>query len=150
MTDQDINWGYNCLTTGVHHGRPETIWNIPLGYAVQIYGSVVLEEMVVSRIYNDAVQMVEHGLEPRPSQKWADRVKEIARERFEGILAAKVEELSDYYLSPSWARDIQDVAERIDRNKLNPHYEPLHNHDSINLLCRIIGVGSSIAAANEE
>jgi hypothetical protein len=149
MMDQEINWGFNCLTTGSHHGNPETIWNIPLGYAVQIYARDVLEEMVVSRIYNDAMQFVEHGVEPRPSQAWADRVKEIARERFGDTLDAKVKDLSAYYQSEMWARDTKDAAERIQRNKLNPHYEPLHSHDSINLLCRMIGVGSSITAAGE-
>lgn len=148
--NQEINWGFNCLTTGPHHGRPEAIWNIPLRYAKQIYGDAVLEEMVVSRIYNDAMQMVEHGLEPRPSQAWAERVREIARERFQTTLDAKVKELSTYYQSDMWTRDTKDAAERIQRNKLNPHYEPLHSHDSINQLCRMIGVGSSIAAAKGE
>lgn len=150
MNDQEINWGFNCLTTGVHHGRPEAIWNIPLGYAVQIYGQVVLEEMVVARIYNDAMQMVEHGLEPRMSQEWAERVKELAHERFETTLENKFKEISDYYQSESWVRDIQEAAGRIKRDKLNPHYEPLHSHDSINQLCRMIGVGSSISAARGE
>lgn len=147
MTNQEINWGFNCLTTGVHHGRPEEIWNIPLGYAVQIYARSVLEEMVVSRIYNDAMQMVEHGLEPRPTKDWADRVKELARERFEMTLDDRVRALSEYYDSRSWAHDTQDAADRIQRNKLNPNYAPLHSHDSINQLCRMVGVGSSIAAA---
>lgn len=150
MTDQEINWRFNCLTTGVHDGRPEQIWNIPLGYAVQIYGRDVLEDMVVARIYNDAMQMVEHGLEPRPFQAWAEMTKKIARERFEETLDAKIKELSDYYQSHSWAYDIRDVVGRIENNKLNPNYEPLHGHDSINLLCRMIGVGSSITAAKRE
>jgi hypothetical protein len=150
MNTEDINWGFNCLTMGVHHGRPEEIWNIPLGYAVQIYARDVLEEMVVSRIYNDAMQMVEHGVEPRPTKEWADRVKELARERFEMTLDDRVRGLSEYYDSRSWAYDTQDVAERIGRNKLNPNYAPLHSHDSINQLCRMVGVGSSIAAAKGE
>src|SRR3954465_6165533 len=57
-----INWGYNCLTSGVHHGRPEAIWNIPLLYAAtEVFRRDILRELVISRIYNDAMQMVEHG-----------------------------------------------------------------------------------------
>jgi hypothetical protein len=80
MTETDIEWGYNCLTDGVHHGRPEAIWNIPLGYAKQIYGDIVLREM--------------------------------------------------------------EVTGRIKREELNRGYAPLHGHDTINMLCRIIGMSA--------
>jgi hypothetical protein len=42
--------------------------------------------------------------------------------------------------------DMENIVELIERDKLNPHYEPLHPHDTINLLCRILGVGAEIKA----
>jgi hypothetical protein len=34
-------------------------------------------------------------------------------------------------------------------NKLNPFYEPLHTHDSLNLLCRIVGMSARYKAGQE-
>lgn len=146
----DINWGHNCLTAGVHHGRPEAIWNLPLGYAYQIYGDVVLREMVVARIYNDAMQVVENHFEADFTKEWAERVKELAEEMYAGTFDDKFKELSLYYMSNSWTREIQEAAGRIKRDKLNPGYAPLHPHDSINMLCRILGTSASIRASQGE
>lgn len=146
--DTNIEWGYNCLTSWVHHGRPEEIWNLPAGYAVQIYGRIVLEELIVARIYNDAMQMVEHN--DKYDEAWAERIKELAHERFSDVLENKIEELNKYYTSQSWIRDIQGVVGLVKKNKLNPGYAPLHNHDSINLLCRIIGVSAEQSASREK
>jgi hypothetical protein len=142
MTETEIEWGYNCLTDGVHHGRPEAIWNIPLGYARQIYGDIVLREMVVARIYNDAMQIVEHHFEAGFTKEWAERIKETANEIFPDVLDSKLKELNDYYQSHGWVRDIQEVTGRIKREELNRGYAPLHGHDTINMLCRIIGMSA--------
>ena len=152
-----IEWGYNCLTQGVHHGRPETIWNLPLGYAVLIYGQDVLKEIVVARIYNDAMQYVDNspfvqkgtGATMEITSEWATRIKEIAEDKFLDTLKRTDRGLADYYTSSQWRTDIQGIVDLVKQDKLNPHYEPLHSHDSINLLCRIIGVGASIQASKE-
>src|SRR4051794_24692578 len=48
----EINWGYNCLTAGIHHGRPEALWNLPLYYAATVlFDKDTLKEIVISRIY---------------------------------------------------------------------------------------------------
>jgi hypothetical protein len=153
----EINWGYNCLTQSIHHGRPEAIWNLPMGYAKLIYGPDVLKDLVVARIYNDAMQyvvaspFVQKGTGATTSFKkeWADQVKEYAENWFPRTLRQKLVELDQYYTSSGWKNDIQDVVERVEANKLNPGYQPLHGHDSINMLCRIIGVSCSIEASKD-
>lgn len=147
-SDTEINWGYNCLTQGVHHGRPETIWNIPLLYAATfVFREHVLKSLVVARIYNDALQIVDHN--DKHTDEWATRVREIAEERYDNILQTKIGEISKYYKTPGWELEQQESARRVIENKLNPGYEPLHPHDSINMLCRIIGVSASIKASRE-
>lgn len=141
-----IDWNQNCLTQGVHDGRQESLWQMPLGYAQKIYGGSVLAEMVIARVYNDAMQVVEHSSEEAFTKEWAERVKEIVSERFQDVFESKLKELSDYYKSSMFKRDTLDAVDRIERQKLNPNYEPLHHHDSINLLCRILGVSAFYAA----
>lgn len=141
-----IDWNQNCLTQGVHDGRQESLWQMPLGYAKQIYGDDVLRDMVVARVYNDAMQVVENASEAAFTNEWASRVKELVNERFQDVLDSKLKELSDYYKSSMFMRDTLGAVDRIERQKLNPNYEPLHHHDSINLLCRILGVSAFYAA----
>lgn len=145
----EINWGYNCLTSGIHHGRPEEIWNLPLVHAVQIYGNVLLKEIVVARIYNDAMQFVKHTNTDHAitTPEWADRVKALAEEQFDCVLKDKIDEISDFYKSSGWVRDIRDVADRVSSDTLNSNYKPLHGHDSINMLCRILGQRAAIEAS---
>jgi hypothetical protein len=148
-TTTDIEWGYNCLTVGIHHGRPEKIWNLPLIHATWMFSEAELKELVISRIYNDAMMYVEHGEEPRLPKEWADRVKELAEEMYLRTLKVKVGEINRYYASPEWRNEVEGVIKRVENNKLNPHYEPLHPHDTINLLCRIIGSSCSRKASEE-
>lgn len=140
--EPEINWGYNCLTIGVHHGRPEQLWNLPLLQAYEMFGED-LKDLVVYRIYTDALIFVHRGLEPRPNKEWAEKVKTQAENLYHDMLQRKVDEIDDYYKSPMWKRDVGDVVERIKNNKLNPFYQPLHAHDSVNMLCRILGVSAS-------
>lgn len=142
----NLEQGFNCLTQGVHHGRPEAIWNLPLGYATQIYGQSALEEIVVARIYNDAIELVtlspftpSEGESFSFTQEWADRMRIQARADFSRLLDRKVAELGEYYTSSVWHNDVRRVQEGIRADKLNPHYAPLHGHDTINMLCRILG-----------
>ena len=152
-----INWGFNCLTEGIHHGNPEPIWNIPLMQAISIFRRHVLKSLVVARIYNDALQYVDHspfvqkgtGATMEIAPEWATRTREIAEERYDRTLQLKVGELSNYYNSPEWEREQQDTARRVIEDKLNPGYKPLHPHDSINLLCRILGTKSAIEASKD-
>lgn len=147
MTDEaSINWGYNCLTAGVHHGRPEEIWNIPLLYAAGIYKRQTLKSLVIARIYNDALQIVDHN--DRFDNEWASRVREIAEEKYDTQLQHKIGELSRYYKSRSWEIEQEDIARRVIDDKLNPHYQPLHDHDTINMLCRILGTTASMKATS--
>lgn len=141
----DIDWRQNCLTAGVHDGRPEAIWNIPLLHAVGIFRRHTLKGLVIARIYNDAVQIVDHN--DKFDDEWATRVREFAEETYDSTLQHKVGELSTYYKSPRWEREQEDTVRRVIEDKLNPHYEPLHTHDTINLLCRIIGVSASQKAS---
>ena len=156
MTQSEIEWGYNCLTLGVHHGRPEALWNLPLLQATVIFRMNDLEQIVITRIYNDAMQYVEHnrsiiveqvGTDERTkmvfTQEWANQVKQIAEKKYLKHLKHKLGELTRYYNSPIWRQDIDGVIERIKEDKLGSSYQPLHSHDSINMLCRIIGVSSS-------
>lgn len=139
--DQEINWGYNCLTNGIHHGRPEAIWNIPLNYAISIYSAQTLKSLVIARVYTDALQIV--GYNDAYNDAWATRVRENAEQIYDHTLTHKVGELSNYYKSPQFARDAEDAVRRVIDDKLNPFYAPLHGHDSVNMLCRIVGSGAS-------
>lgn len=144
------NWSFNCLTGDVHHGRPEKLWNLPLIYAVEIFEMEDLRAIVVARIYNDAMQYVEcspftqRGTDKTVvyTQEWADRVKTASEELYSELIETKVKELGAYYGSSHRQSDIQNpdygVVALVKQNKLNPHYEPLHSHDSINLFCRIL------------
>lgn len=149
MSTTEINWGYNCLTVGVHHGRPEALWTLPLLQAARIFQAEPLKELVIARIYNDAMQMVEYGNEPRMPKTWADQTKEYADNWFRHVFQRKIGELVKYYDSPNWSHDIEEVILRVRQNKLNPHYEPLHGHDSINMLCRILGSSASREASKD-
>lgn len=142
-TSTEINWRYNCLTTGVHDGRPEPLWNLPLVQAIHMFSADDLKDLVIYRIYTDALIYVNCGLEPRPSKEWAEKIKEVAEERYSRTLQHKIGEIAQYYESPMWKREVTGVVERVKNNRLNPNYEPRHGHDSINLLCRILGVGAA-------
>jgi hypothetical protein len=142
-----INWRQNCLTEGPHDGRWEPIWNIPLMHAISIFRRQVLKSLVIARIYNDALQIVDHNNDF--DNAWASRVREISEERYDNTLQLKVGELSNYYNSPGWELEQQEAVRRVIEDKLNPGYKPLHNHDSINMLCRIIGMSASIEASQE-
>lgn len=154
----DINWGYNCFTGDVHHGRPESLWKLPLlQAALQMFGADELKELVIARIHNDAMQFVTAspfiqkgtGATTRFTQEWADKVKECAEAKYRNVLQQKIGEISNYYNSPTWKNDQKDVVERLKANKLNSHYEPLHDHDSLNLLCRILAVSADIQVSRQ-
>lgn len=141
----EINWRHNCLTVGVHDGSPEAIWNISLLHAVKIIDEVTLEELIIARIYNDAMQMVENNDDL--DKAWADRVRIHSIANYKEVLKQKVEELERYYSSVGWGLEMQEAARRLKVGKLNPHWAPLHHHDTLNLLCRIIGSSASRAAS---
>lgn len=143
----EINWGYNCLTEGVHHGRPETIWNLPLNYAIGLFSKQQLALLVLTRIHRDALQITLHN--ERFDTEWANRVRAYAEKKYDITLQHKVGEISLYYKSPGFKADLDRVVELVEKDHLNVFYEPLHSHDSINMLCRILGVSSSIKASEE-
>lgn len=149
----EINWGFNCLTVGIHHGRPEALWNLPLFQAAYMFRKEELQELVIARIYNDAMQFVEHGnhevVDPVVTPEWAEQVKSHAKESYMRTLQHKVGEISKYYQSLEWLRDQQMVVERVKANKLGRGYDPRHSHDSLNLLCRILGTSASRKATRE-
>jgi len=145
----EITWGYNCLTTGIHHGRQEILWNLPLFQALSMFTAYELKDLVINRIYTDALIIVHRGPEPRPSQEWAEKIKKYAEELFPNLFQQKIGELSNYYQSGPWRQDVQVVINRVKDNRLNPNYHPLHSHDSINMLCRIIGTSAVHKAARE-
>ena len=149
MSTTEINWRHNCLTVGPHDGRWEAIWTMPLLHAARIFRADPLKELVIARIYNDAMQMVEYGDEPRMPKTWADQTKEYAENWFLHIFQNKIGELVKYYASPHWERDVEDAVEQVKADKLNPGYAPLHPHDSINMLCRIIGSQASREASKD-
>lgn len=154
----DINWGYNCLTAGVHHGRPEALWNLPLLYARRLFKVDELQSIVVTRIYNDAMVYVssapiaQEGFEDlnTSTEEWAEKTRSLAQESFVAVLNGKIDELNEYYDTKEWRLATYGVIKRIKKDKLNPGYQPLHPHDSINKLCRILGTSSSIEASKEK
>jgi len=147
-----INWGFNCLTVGIHHGRPETIWNLTLVQASYMFREFTLRDLVLARIYNDAMQFVENGtpavVGPVIDQEWADKLRVYAEEHYRSTLQHKVGEISQYYQSGGWQDEQQRIVERVRANKLNPHFDPRHPHDSINMLCRILGTKASRAVSS--
>lgn len=141
-----INWRHNCLTVDVHDGRPEALWNLPLFQAAYMYPKEELKELVLARIFNDAMQFVDTN-PSRFNEEWAEKVRAHAEEMYMRTLQHKIGEISTYYQSPEFQRDVKGVVERVQADRLNAHYAPLHNHDSINMLCRIIGVSSTLAVS---
>jgi hypothetical protein len=150
MKTTEINWSYNCLTVGIHHGRPERLWNLPLLQAAQMFSGEDLKDLVVSRIYADALIYVHSGDEPRPTEKWAERVKELAEKRYLRIFQSMIGEISRYYQMPEHKRELHDAVVLVKDNGLGRHYQPLHSHDSINMLCRILGTSSSAKISLED
>lgn len=151
MSNENINWGFNCLTSGIHHGRPEAIWNLPLLQANYMFNVEELQTLVTTRIYNDAMLYVEHGLpkEVRPSKQWAEKVERLADQKFSTVYDRKRQELLEYYNSEAWLTSVSDILELVSENKLNPGHNPLHSHDSINMLCRILGTSCTVEASRE-
>jgi len=144
IPEPEINWGYNCLTSGIHHGRPEALWTLPLLQAATMFTDNELQAMVVGRIHTDALIMVHRG-EDNPewlTEEWAQRLKEEAENLYGSLLEAKLDELNSYYDSPAYRRDMTGIVVRVLDNRLNPHFNPLHNHDSVNMLCRILGMSA--------
>lgn len=138
------NWGYNCLTTTVHHGRPEAIWKLPLRHAAQMFGIDGLKQIVVARIRNDAQMFVDHSIDvpadlPFELADMPDKLAELAEFYFLPTFGRKLTEINDYYDSIAWRKDVEEVIVWLQEDRLNPHYQPLHSHDSINMLCRILG-----------
>jgi hypothetical protein len=146
VDENEINWGFNCLTTGIHHGRPEAIWNIPLLHAIHIYHREMLRDLVISRIHKDALQFTLHNQEYTTA--WANRVRAIAQEKYRTTIQHTVGELSNYYNTPEFERGSDQAARLFAEDKLNPGYKPLHGHDSINMLCRILGTKASREASS--
>jgi hypothetical protein len=153
-----INWRHNCLTDGIHDGRPEAIWNIPLLHTTYLFTPVLLQKLVVDRIYNDAMQFVGATFTHKATgqttklafdKECAEKIKEAAAPMVLPTYHQKCDELEKYYRSSSFRRDIEDVVERNTEDKLNPFYEPLHTHDSLNLLCRIVGMSARYKAGQE-
>lgn len=147
MNTTEIDWSQNCLTDSVHGGRDGDIWHIPLLYASMVIPSDALEEIVISRIYNDAMQIV--GISEIRTEQWAEHVKQHAEKRYRRTLNSKLAELRNYYASPSWKLDMQRAGMYVTRDILNPGYAPLHNHDTVNLLCRILGMTARMNADKE-
>lgn len=141
MINDTVDWSQNCLTGGIHNGRDGKLWAIPLGYAVVIFDAETLRELVIERIYSDAMQVVEHS--DKHSQAWADAIKHYAELMYMNKLQHKVGELSNYYKSANWRSDQQGAVRRVKEGTLNVNYEPLHGHDTINLFCRIVAVSAS-------
>lgn len=151
-----IEWGFNCLTGGPHHGRPEKIWNLPLVQTQYMFTPEQLQELVVDRIFNDAMQFVENssyfeemGNKPY-TKEWAERVKKAAAPQVLVVFDRKVKEIEKYYASMSFKSDLYRAIERNKENKLNPGYEVSHPHDTINLLCRMVGQGALYDAAKNQ
>src|SRR3954464_15169718 len=103
--ESKINWGYNCLTAGIHHGRPEPLWNLPLLQAFMMFGVDGLKHLVVARIYTDAMQFIDTP-ESSVSQEWATKTRDLAEENFNALLDSKIAELIAYYESSSWHIEI--------------------------------------------
>lgn len=144
----EINWGYNCLTPGIHHGRPELLWNLPILQAVEMFTPENLKAIVLGRIHTDALIMV-NRLESKGewmTEEWAQRLRDHAEDRYVPYLESKLDEIRTYYKSASYERNQVDMVVRVLDNRLNPHYNPLHAHDSLNMLCRILGLSAWRAA----
>lgn len=140
-----MEWGYNCLTSGIHHGRPEAIWDLPLQYGITMFEFDGLKKIVVARIYNDAKQFVDHAPTDHniTTPEWAIRVRDLAEEQFEDFYNRKLTEILEYYSSAGWTTTAHGIISQIQTNTLNVHYNPRHAHDSINMLCRILGTSCS-------
>src|SRR3954469_22679344 len=130
---EEINWRHNCLTAGVHDGRPDALWNLPLNYAIQLFSKNQLALLVLTRIHRDALQITLHN--EQFTTEWAKRVRAHAEEHYDRTLQHKVGEISTYYTSPSFKADVDRIVELVEKDTLNWGYEPLHDHDSINMLC---------------
>lgn len=154
--ESKINWRQNCLTVGPHDGRPEALWRLPLLQTTHMFTLEQLQELVVDRIYNDALQFVGTtltqqgtGMTVRITQAWADQIREYVRPVILPIYQKKVGEITEYYQSPEFKRDFSFVIGLNKAGKLNPRYQPLHSHDTLNLLCRIVGTSGSIEASKD-
>jgi len=150
-----VDWTRNCLTPWVHHGREGELWSIPLRYAVVIFRRAYLRDLVIERIYADAMQFVEHhsnvivkqvgtGMKSYIyTQEWADAVRARAEQMYDNLLQQKVGEIVRYYDSSGWELEQQEMARRVKEGTLtNTAYAPLHDHDTINMICRIMGVSA--------
>lgn len=144
-----VNWTWNCLTDGIHNGRPEAIWKLSLIQTTYMFTPAQLQQLVVDRIYNDAMQIAEHSDNPSMFEKWAEKTKEIAGPMVLEIYQRKVAEITEYYRSRMFKGDLDMAIELNKNNKLNPRYEPSHGHDTLNLLCRIVGDSAKRQASAE-
>jgi hypothetical protein len=144
----DIDWTQNCITRGIHNGRPEPIWNLPLTTVRVAYPSDELKELILDRIYQDAMQYVDNspfqqeGVDEvvRYEQSWAQELRDKAKEIYQVWLERKLGELLHFYTSPTWRETIHGTVQLAKEGKLNKHFFPLHSHDSINLFCRILAI----------
>lgn len=148
-TETEINWGFNCLTEAVYHGRPETLWDLPLNYVIDVFSKNQLALLVFTRIHRDALQITVYGYNEQYTTEWANRVRAHAEEHYNRTLQHTVGEISLYYKSAGFETDLNRAVELFEKDKLNQAYEPLHPHDSINMLCRILGMKSKTEARDE-
>lgn len=142
-----VYWSQNCLTFGDYHGRSEPIWNLTLFQAVKMFQADELKTMVLARIYNDAMMYVNHspfvqkgtGKTMSMSQEWADKVKELAETYYLNNLKVTIGKASRHYKSENWELEQHNIVELIKADNLNPGYTPVHEDDSINMFCHILG-----------
>lgn len=152
----EADWRRNCLFPGVYTGRIEPLWILPLFQAAYMYGKEELEELVIARIYNDAMQLVEdrnqfgdtertvwvqvrNGERTIFDQEWAEKVRDNARKHYMTMLRHTVGKISHYYQSPEWKEEQLRVVETVQKGTYGQYFGPHHEHDSINMLCRILG-----------
>jgi hypothetical protein len=148
LVPEEINWGYNCLTGGIHHGRPEAIWNLSLIQTTYMFTPRQFQVLAVDRIYSDALQLVDHG-GGSFTKLWADNIKDQASPLILNVYRKKIGEITKYYRSLQFKQDFDEAIRLNQMGKLNPNYQPLHSHDSINMLCRIVGVSCATEASKE-
>lgn len=146
--DQEIPvepiWGYNCLTAGIHHGRPDQLWNIPLRQIAQMFTVEEIKDLIVTRIYQDAMVYVRKA---SFSKDWADLVQELAKHMAMDTFNRTLDTVTHYYGTVQWSRSVEHMLELLHAGTLSMHYKPLHSHDSLNQVCRAVGTSCSIEAA---
>lgn len=141
VPQEKVNWGYNCLTAGVHHGRQTDTWREPLKGLLDNLTVGEIMQTVSQRIKDDAQQYADVGM----LECGVDAVMiEFNKIDFGEWYLLHLVALEGHYKQLG-----MPLGERYMEDRPTLYMHQL-DQDSLNMVCRILGQRACIRAHSKQ